>query len=208
MAELTTTAGFLDALASGEPTPGGGGAAALMGAMGAALISMVCNLTVGKKGYEAVEEDMRELLGQAEALRATLQEMVSDDASAFDRLMSAYRLPKGTDEEKVYRAAAIQNGLKGATQAPLECARAAAEVIRLAARAVDRGNTNVISDVGVGALAGWAALRSAALNVNINVPQLKDRTFADHALTEIAALLGECGALTDSIHARVTAKLG
>ena len=208
MADLSTTTGFLDALASGDPTPGGGGAAALMGAMGAALISMVCHLTIGKKGYEAAEEDMRELLGQTEALRATLQEMVGDDASAFDRLMSAYKLPRGTDEEKAYRAAAIQNGLKGATQAPLECARAAAEVIRLAARAVDRGNTNVISDVGVGALAGWAALRSAALNVNINVPQLKDRTFADHALTEIAALLDECGALTDSIHARVTAKLG
>ena len=199
---------FLDALASGEPTPGGGGAAAMMGAMGAALISMVCHLTIGKKGYEAVEDDMRELLAQAEALRASLQEMVGDDASAFERLMSAYRLPKASEEEKAYRAAAIQNGLKGATQAPLECARAAAEVIRLAARAADRGNTNVISDVGVGALAGWAALRSAALNVNINVPQLKDRSFADHALTEIAALLQECGPLADSIHARVTARLG
>lgn len=199
---------FLDALASGEPTPGGGGAAALMGATGAALISMVCRLTLGKKGYEAVEDDLRELLAEAEALRASLQDMVGDDAAAFDRLMSAYRLPKTSDEEKAYRGAAIQNGLKAATLAPLECARAAAEVIRLSARAVERGNTNVISDVGVGVLAGWAALRSAALNVQINVPQLKDHSFADHALTEIAALLDECGRLTDSVHARVTAKMG
>jgi methenyltetrahydrofolate cyclohydrolase len=204
-AAIDTT--FLDALASGEPTPGGGGAAALMGAMGAALISMVCNLTIGKKGYEAVEEDMRELLDESESLRASLQGMVADDAAAFDRLMSAYRLPKATDEEKTYRSAAIQNGLKAATTAPLDCARAAAEVIRLTARASERGNTNVISDVGVGALAGWAALRSAALNVKVNVPQLKDRTFADHALTEIAALLDECGPLADAVHARVVAKL-
>ena len=205
-APLDTT--FLDALASGEPTPGGGGAAALMGAMGAALISMVCHLTLGKKGYESAEYEMRELLEETEKRRASLQAMVADDAVAFDRLMSAYRLPKATDEEKAYRGAAIQNGLKAATLAPLECARAAAEVIRLSARAVERGNTNVISDVGVGVLAGWAALRSAALNVQINVPQLKDRTFADHALTEIAALLDECGRLTESVHARVTAKLG
>lgn len=204
-AAIDTT--FLDALASGEPTPGGGGAAALMGAMGAALISMVCNLTIGKKGYEAVEEDMRELLDESESLRASLQGMVADDAAAFDRLMSAYRLPKATDEEKTYRSAAIQNGLKAATMAPLDCARAAAEVIRLTARAAERGNTNVISDVGVGALAGWAALRSAALNVKVNVPQLKDRTFADHALTEIAALLDECAPLADAVHARVVAKL-
>lgn len=198
---------FLDALASGQPTPGGGGAAAMMGAMGAALISMVCHLTIGKKGYESAEYDMRDLLEQAEALRASLQEMVGDDASAFDRLMAAYKLPKGTDEERAYRGAAIQNGLKGATQAPLDCARAAAEVIRLASSAVERGNTNVISDVGVGVLAGWAALQSAALNVNVNVPQLKDRTFADHALTEIAALLAECAPMAAQVHARVQARL-
>lgn len=205
-ATIDTT--FLDALASGEPTPGGGGAAALMGAMGAALISMVCHLTIGKKGYEAVEDDMRELLGHAESLRARLQAMVAEDAAAFDRLMSAYRLPKATDEEKTYRSAAIQNGLKAATMAPLECARAAAEVIRLTTGAAERGNANVISDVGVGALAGWAALRSAALNVNVNVPQIKDRHFADHALTEIATLLDECAPLAEQVHARVKARLG
>lgn len=205
--DATLDTRFLDALASGDPTPGGGGAAALMGATGAALVAMVCQLTIGKKGYEAAEADMRALLADAEASRAQLQQMVADDAAAFDRLMSAYRLPKATDEDKAYRGAAIQNGLKVATLAPLACARAAAEVVRQAVRAVDRGNKNVISDVGVGVLAAWTALRSAALNVSVNVPQIQDRVFVDHALTEIAALLDECGPLAESVHARVKARL-
>ncbi len=208
MADLTTTTGFLDALASGEPTPGGGGAAALMGAMGAALIAMVCNLTIGKKGFEAVEGDMRALLAESEALRARMQAMVAEDAQAFDTVMAAYRLPKATDEEKAARSAAIQEGLKVATRAPLACAIAAAQGVRLGARAVEHGNPNVISDVGVGVLASWAALRSAALNVDVNVPQIKDRAFADQALTQIAALLAECAPLAEQVHARVKARLG
>lgn len=198
---------FLDALASGEATPGGGGAAAMMGAMGAALIAMVCHLTIGKKGFEAVEGEMRTLLADSEALRARMQAMVAEDAQAFDTLMAAYRLPKATDDEKAARSAAIQEGLKAATRAPLACAIAAAQGVRLASRAVERGNPNVISDVGVGVLAAWAALQSAALNVNVNVPQIKDRAFADHALTEIAALLAECAPMAEQVHARVQARL-
>jgi formiminotetrahydrofolate cyclodeaminase len=134
--------------------------------------------------------------------------MVAEDARAFDTLMAAYRLPKATDDEKAARSAAIQEGLKAATRAPLACAIAAAQGVRLATRAIDRGNPNVISDVGVGVLASWAALRSAALNVNVNVPQIKDRRFADDALTEIAALLTECAPLAEQVHARVQARLG
>jgi len=208
MSATLNTARFLDELASGAPTPGGGGAAAVMGAMGAALISMVANLTIGKKGYEAVEEDMRALLNDSEALRARMTAMVADDAVAFDTLMASYKLPKATDEEKAARSAAIQAGLKAATEAPLACARAAAEGVRLAARAVEHGNTNVISDVGVGVLSSIGALRSAALNVNINAPQIKDRAWADQALTELDALLRECGPLAEQVHERVKAKLG
>ena len=208
MNNLLSTSRFLDELASGAPTPGGGGAAAVMGAMGAALISMVANLTIGKKGYEAVEEDMRALLNDSEALRGRMTAMVAEDAVAFDMLMASYKLPKGSDEEKAARSAAIQDGLKAATEAPLACARAAAEGVRLAARAVEQGNTNVISDVGVGVLASVGALRSAALNVNINAPQIKDRAWADHALTELDALLRECGPLAEQVHERVKARLG
>lgn len=199
---------FLDALAAGTPTPGGGGAAALMGAMGAALVSMVANLTIGKKGYEAHEAEMRTLLAASENLRWRMSAMVAEDAAAFDSLMAAYKLPKATDDEKARRSAAIQAGLKAATLAPLACARAAAEGVRLAAQSVEHGNANVISDVGVGVLASMAALRSAVLNVNINAPQIQDKVFTDQVLTELDTLLAECGPLAEAVHARVKARMG
>jgi formiminotetrahydrofolate cyclodeaminase len=199
---------FLDALAAGTPTPGGGGAAALMGAMGAALVSMVANLTIGKKGYEAHEAEMRTLLAASENLRWRMSAMVAEDAAAFDSLMAAYKLPKATDDEKARRSAAIQAGLKAATLAPLACARAAAEGVRLAAQSVEHGNANVISDVGVGVLASMAALRSAVLNVNINAPQIQDKVFTDQVLTELDTLLAECGPLAEAVHARVKAHMG
>ncbi len=205
--DLSTEA-FLDALASGNATPGGGSAAAVMGAMAAALVSMVCNLTIGKKGYESAEAEMKTVLVEAEALRARLLEMVPQDIAAFDRLMAGYKLPKGTDAEKAARSAAIQKGLQGATQVPLDCAVACAEVLRLTARSVEVGNVNVISDVGVGVLAGWAALRSAALNVHINAPQIKDREFTESRLAQLEELLAECGPLSEQVHDRVHGKLG
>lgn len=198
---------FLDQLASSAATPGGGSAAAIMGGMGAALVSMVCNLTIGKKAYEGVEPEMRALLAEAEALRHRLTGMVAEDVAAFDALMGAYKLPKATDEDKTARSAAIQAGLVAATVAPLDCARACAEGVRLAARAAKKGNTQVISDAGVGVLAAWAALRSAALNVRINAPQIKDRTFAEPALAELEELLAECAPLSEQVHELVRSKL-
>ena len=199
---------FLDELASAAPTPGGGSAAAIMGAMGAALVAMVCNLTIGKKGYEQHEAEMRDVLAQCEARRARLTAMVAEDVAAFDSLMAAYKLPKASDDEKAARSAAIQAGLQRATQVPLDCAKECAEVVRLSGRAAEVGNQNVISDAGVGVLAAWAALRSAVLNVNINAPSLKDRGFAEAKLAETQALLAECGPLSEQIHARVQARLG
>jgi formiminotetrahydrofolate cyclodeaminase len=208
MIEDLSTADFLHALASGAPTPGGGSAAAVLGAMGAALVSMVANLTIGKKGYEAVDPEMRILLADAEALRAHLTGLVAQDVAAFDALMAAYRLPKATDDEKLGRSAAIQAGLRLATEAPLACARGCAAAVRLAARAVEHGNRNVISDVGVGVLASWAGLRSAALNVRVNTPQFTDHAAAARAVAEVDALLAECGTLSEAVHARVLARLG
>lgn len=199
---------FLDELASAAPTPGGGSAAAIMGAMGAALVAMVCNLTIGKKGYEQHDAEMRDVLAQCEARRARLTAMVAEDVAAFDSLMAAYKLPKASDDEKAARSAAIQSALQRATQVPLDCARECAEVVRLSGRAAEVGNQNVISDAGVGVLAAWAALRSAVLNVNINAPSLKDRGFAEAKLAETQALLAECGPLSEQIHARVQARLG
>jgi len=180
---------FLDELASSQATPGGGSAAAVMGAMGAALVSMVCNLTIGKKNYAEVEPEMQAILKDAESLRARIADMVAEDVEAFDQLMAAYGLPKDSDAEKSDRSAAIQAGLKAATDAPLACARACAEVITLSARVAEKGNRNVISDAGVGALAAQAALRSAALNVYINVPMIKDTAFAESRKAEVESLL-------------------
>jgi formiminotetrahydrofolate cyclodeaminase len=198
---------FLDRLASKEPTPGGGGAAAIMGAMGAALVSMVCNVSAGKKGCEAAQPELREVCAQSEILRRRLTSMVADDVSAFDELMSAYRLPKETDEEKLRRSQCIQASLKRATEVPLACARDCAEVIRLSRRAGGLGYLGVISDAGVGVSAAYAAARSAALNVYINAPSLKDRAFAERALAETDALMTFCAAESEAVYSLVRSKL-
>ncbi len=180
---------FLDDLASGTATPGGGSVAAFMGAMGAALVSMVCNHTIGKKGYEAVDADMKDVLDAAEKVRRRLTALVADDIAAVDGLMAAYQLPKSSDEDKARRTAAIQFSMRRATEAPLECARACAEVIALSRRASEHGYIGALGDAGVGVLAGYAGLRSAALNVSINAASLKDRTFAKEAISEIEQLV-------------------
>ena len=198
---------FLDELASSAATPGGGSAAAIMGALGAALVSMVCNLTIGKKNYAEVEPEMRSVLHDAEALRQRLADMVAEDIAAFNGLMAAYGLPKLTDEDKAVRSAAIQHALRAATEAPLACARACAEVIKLSMRAAEVGNRNVISDAGVGALAAQAALRSAALNVDINVPSLQDQAFAQACRDEMDALLASAVPLSEQAIALVKSKL-
>jgi methenyltetrahydrofolate cyclohydrolase len=198
---------FLDDLASGNPTPGGGSAAAIMGAMGAALVSMVCNVTIGKKGYEAVEAEMRSVLSESERVRRRLTAMVAEDIAAFDSILAAYKLPRATEEEKAARAAAIQAGLRRATEVPLDCARVCAEVIALSRRASEQGYLNVISDGGVGVLAGFTGLRSAALNVYITAPALKDRAFAERATAELEKLLEFCGAESEAVYRIVRDKL-
>ncbi len=199
---------FLDRLASADPTPGGGSAAAIMGAAAAALVSMVCNVSIGKKGCEAAEPEMRAVLEKSESLRHRLAGMVEDDVAAFDGLMAAYRLPKATEHDKASRADAIQASLKRATQVPLDCARVCGEVIALSRRAGEHGYQHVISDAGVGVSAAYAALRSAALNVFINAPALKDRAFAEHAVDEIEQLLERFGAESEAVYALVRGKLG
>jgi methenyltetrahydrofolate cyclohydrolase len=199
---------LLDDLASAAPTPGGGSAAAIMGAMGAALISMVCNVTLGKKGQEAAAAEMQAVRAESEKLRARLTAMVADDVAAFDGLMAAYRLPKATEDEKLLRAKAIQHSLRSATETPLDCARACAEVIALSQRAAEHGFAGVISDAGVGVLAANTALRSAALNVYINVPSLKDRVFADQAVAEMEQMQQTSAQITESVFSRVRSRLG
>jgi methenyltetrahydrofolate cyclohydrolase len=199
---------FLDDLASERPTPGGGGAAAVCGAIGAALVSMVANLTIGKKNYEAVWEDLEAVNAKAEALRADLTGAIEEDVVAFNSVIGAYGLPRATNEEKAKRAASIQAALKDATLAPLRAVKACFEVIRLSAAAAEKGNLNVISDAGVAVLAANAGLRSAALNVFINAKSIKDRDFAEKLLAEVNALLEQAAETTESVYRTVRTKIG
>lgn len=209
MSAKTETIGkFLDELASDAPTPGGGGAAALAGAMGAALVAMVCNLTIGKKNYEAVSEDLKKTLARAEELREMLTKGVDEDVAAFNTLMGAYGLPRGSDEEKAARSAAIQEALKVATLAPLATCKVCYEVIALSKEAADKGNLNVISDAGVAVLAANAGLRSCALNVFINAKSIKDRDFAEKQLADVNALLAKAATETEAVYEVVRAKIG
>lgn len=198
---------FLTELASAVPTPGGGGAAAISGAMGAALVSMVCNLTIGKKKYVEVEAELKDVLAKSEGLRVVLTGMIGEDVQAFDAVMGAYGLPKATDDEKAARAERIQAALKTATDVPLACCRACRSVIDLAAITAEKGNLNVVSDAGVAVLSAYAGLRSAALNVYVNVKGLDDRDFADERLKELEDLLSEAGAQTEKVYAVVKTKV-
>ena len=198
---------FLDELASKASTPGGGGAAAVSGAMGAALISMVANFTIGKKGYENVDAEAQDILKKSEDLRAKLKDAIHDDVNVFNRVMASYGMPKETDEEKAARSAEIQASLKEATDVPLECARLCREVIDLSKPVAEKGNNNVISDAGVAVLAGYAGLRSAALNVYINIGGIKDKEFADDRRQQLEALLDGMESLKEEIYTIVKDKL-
>lgn len=198
---------FIDGLASKAPTPGGGSAAAVMGAQAAALISMVCNLTIGKPKYAEVEIEMQSLLEKSEALRKTLTDMIKADVEVFECLMAMYGLPKDSDEEKAARSEAIQSALKEATVVPLKCAHACAETIALSRIAADKGNLAVISDAGVAVMAAYGALKSAALNVYINAGSLKDRAFADAKLAELETILKGADLAAEEVYQIVKAKL-
>jgi formiminotetrahydrofolate cyclodeaminase len=208
MTKDKTIAAFLDDLASERPTPGGGGAAAVCGAIGAALVSMVANLTIGKKNYEAVSEELKAVNEKAEQLRAELTGAIDEDVAAFNSVMGAYGLPRATEEEKANRTAAIQAALKDATLAPLRAVKACFEVMRLSAAVAEKGNLNVISDAGVAVLAANAGLRSAALNVFINAKAIKDRDFAEKQLAEVNALLTQAAEITEEVYRTVRLKIG
>jgi len=179
---------FLDALASNDPIPGGGSAAALAGASAAALVSMVCNLTIGKRGYERVQEAVATLLRQSEALRGQLERLSEDDAKVYGRVMAAYRQQHETAEQEQAREVALQAALKDAAGVPLTIAGRCAQVIDLALPAAEMGNQWAVSDAGAGVLLAEASMRAALLNVYINLSGIKDERYAQRTLERIAAI--------------------
>ena len=179
---------FLDALASGEATPGGGSAAALSGAAGAALVAMVARLTIGKKKYAAVEAEMQTVLERAEELRTELTAAIQQDIEAFDAVMDAFRLPKHTEEQKAERSQAIESTTMGAAEVPLEVGRMAVEVIEQAAIVVKSGNVNAICDGATAAALARAALDGGGYNVRVNAINLKDKDAASYLLERLEEL--------------------
>lgn len=198
---------YLDDAASGKPAPGGGSVSACVGALGAALTSMVCNLTIGKEQFAAVEGRMREVLAASAAARARLQRLLQDDTSAYGGVLAAYRLPKDTDEQRAARHQAVQDGLVVAADVPLEICRVAVEVCRLAKVAADLGNANAVTDAGIGALLGEAAAVGAALNVRINLGSIDDADYVRRTSAELDAILAEAAALRAEVLAITLAKI-
>jgi formiminotetrahydrofolate cyclodeaminase len=177
---------WLEQLGSSAPAPGGGAAAALAASAGAALVEMVVNLTVGKPAYAEHEPHVRPIGEQAADLRVRALDLVEADEAAFNGVMAAYGLPKGTDEDKAARSVAIERATIEAARPPLQIADVAARVIELAAALPGRSNRNVLSDVGVAAALAVAALESAAINVEVNLGALKDHATRDGLRKELA----------------------
>ena len=184
----TPTGEWLQALASDSATPGGGAFAGLAGAAGAAMLSMVGRLTVGKEGFADVEERMRHLIEAADAARRDFLELADADAHAFDGVMTAFGLPKGTDDERTARVAAIQRGYADAARVPLAVARRAVELLPLAEDATALGNPQAASDGYCAAVALHASARSSIANVQINAASLRDAAQRDELLTVAVSL--------------------
>lgn len=198
---------FLEDLAGSAPAPGGGGAAALVGAAGAALGNMVGSLTVGKKKYAAVEADILVLNRRAAALRKRLEGLVQADADAFTPLAAAYKLPKETPEQRAHKAAVLETALEGACAVPLEIMSACCEGIALAAEYAEKGSVMAVSDAGCAALFCKAALQAAGLNVSINTRLMADKTHAAALNAQADAMLSEFVPQADQIYDKLTHSL-
>ena len=169
---------FLDVLASDSPAPGGGSVAALCASMGAALVSMVANLTIGKEKYKESWQLMEDVVGKSESLRFQFIDLMNKDTESFNVFMTALKMPKETEDEKCSRKKAMGEASKLATEIPLLTLESCVEMAELAYLAAKNGNTNTISDAGSAALIAEAAGRAAAYNVKINLPGVTDETFA------------------------------
>ncbi len=198
---------FLDELASSAPAPGGGSAAALAAAIGAALVSMVANLTVGKSKYADVQDDIQRILARSEELRHRCLALLERDVEAYTKVSAAYKMPRDTEEQKQARSVAIQEALKGATAVPMQLAEACVEILELCPESADKGNVMAVSDIGVGALMAEAALRAAALNVWINLGSIKDEAFVDREGKHLYSLLQGKSEFKERIFEGVKAKL-
>lgn len=200
---------YLDKLASRSPEPGGGSASALVGCLGAALVSMVGNLTLGKEKYKDVQAEIENLLKETEAVRADLQRLVQEDTEAFAAVSQAYKMPKETEEQKKARSQKIQEGLKGAaTEVPFQICEKSLIVARLSKTGADIGNVGAVSDAGVAVLFADACAQAAAMNVKINLNAIRDEAFTSAKWARVQEVLKEVAGLREEVVATTYRKMG
>jgi formiminotetrahydrofolate cyclodeaminase len=186
---------YLDDAASGKPAPGGGSVSACAGALGAALVSMVCNLTRGREKYADVDAQVQDLVVRSEAARTRLEQLLQDDTVAYNGVIEAYRLPKDTEVQRAARHQAVQDGLIIAANVPLEIVRVALEVCRLAKTAAEIGNPAAVTDAAIGAILGEAAVQGASLNVEINMGSIDDVDYVRRVGAELQEAVDESAGL-------------
>lgn len=198
---------FVEVLASKAPVPGGGGASALVGAIGTALCNMVGSLTVGKKKYAAVEAEISGLMEKATELQNALLELIEKDAEVFEPLSRAYGLPKETEEERAEKARVMEGCLRDACSVPMDIMRRCCEIIDLIGVFAEKGSVLAVSDAGVAAACCKGALKGASLNVYINTKSMKNREYAEELNKECDGMLAKYGPMADEIFDSVLAKL-
>ena len=205
--EEVSLAQFLDSVAGPSATPGGGSVSALAGSLGAALVEMVINLTVGKKGFEGKEAELQKIREEARSCREALTAAIAQDSLAYQAVMNAFLLPKKTDEEKRKRKEEIQHALKKAADPPLFTTATSLKVMKLCQEAVEKGNPSTISDAAVGALMADAAMGGGIFNVLINLSALEDKHFVEKMKKELQRLEGEGEAIKKAILTRIKKKI-
>ena len=207
MVESMTIQEFLDVLSSREPVPGGGGASALAGALGNALGQMVANLTIGKKKYALVEDEIKELAERMKGIQGQFTQLADQDAKVFAPLAKCYSLPSGTEEEKAYKAEVMEARLLDASLVPMEIMEKAAEMLEILDILADKGSRMAVSDVGVGVQFIRTALLGAVMNVYINTKSMKNREKAEEMNEKAERLIREGTEAADRIYQKVLGQL-
>lgn len=197
----------IEASASKSPTPGGGSVSAIIACFGLAMTAMVCNLTLGKEKYKDAESKVKEILCETNILMQRMEELVEADMSVFNNLMAAYRLPGSTAEEKAVREATVQKALRDATGVPMEIARTCLKALQLTDQLSPIGSKMAVSDAGVAALLAEAALNSALMNVEINIPMIKNQTYIKEVIAEKEKMAAEAGRVKEKILAVVRERM-
>jgi methenyltetrahydrofolate cyclohydrolase len=199
---------FMDQLASSAPVPGGGSVAALTGALGAGLVTMVGSLTLNKEKYKDVQPQIEALLKESEKLRADLQGLLQKDTEVFGALSLVYKMPRNTEAEKATRTEKMQAALKEACQVPFEIGQKSLEVAKLSQRAADTGNVAAVSDAGVAVLLARACAHSAALNVKININSIKDEAYNQSTWLRMQEILRQVDNLEKTVLDTTYRKMG